>query len=62
MIGSNDETLINKKCVPCHGGISALTPDEAQKKLGLAGRTAGSSSKTARPSSASSSSRTSTAP
>ena len=35
MIGSNDETLINKKCVPCHGGISALTKDEAQKKLGL---------------------------
>src|SRR6187397_2105195 len=35
MIGSNDETLINKKCVPCHGGVSALTRDEAQKKLGL---------------------------
>ena len=35
MIGSNDETLINKKCVPCHGGISALTLEQAQKKLGL---------------------------
>ena len=35
MIGSNDETLINKKCVPCHGGISALTPEQAQKKLAL---------------------------
>jgi 4a-hydroxytetrahydrobiopterin dehydratase len=34
-IGSNDDTLVNKKCVPCHGGISALTPDEARKKLGL---------------------------
>ena len=38
MIGSNDETLINKKCVPCHGGISALTQDEAQKKLALVSR------------------------
>ena len=62
MIGSNDETLINKKCVPCHGGISALTQDEAQKKLALVSSMAGSSSKTARPSSVSSSSRTSTAP
>ena len=62
MIGSNDETLINKKCVPCHGGISALTPEQAQKKLALLRRTAGSSSKTPRPSSANSSSRTSTAP
>jgi 4a-hydroxytetrahydrobiopterin dehydratase len=35
MIGSNDETLINKKCVPCHGGVSALTKDEAQKKMAL---------------------------
>ena len=34
MIGSNDDTLINKKCVPCHGGISALTPEEARTMLG----------------------------
>ncbi len=33
MTGSNDETLINKKCVPCHGGISALTAVEAEKML-----------------------------
>jgi len=32
--GSNDETLENKKCVPCHGGVSALTPDEAKQMLG----------------------------
>ncbi len=35
MSSSTDETLINKKCVPCHGGVSALTPAEAQGKLGL---------------------------
>ena len=35
MSNSNDETLVNKQCVPCHGGVSALTPAEAQKKLGL---------------------------
>jgi len=34
-VGSNDDTLVNKKCVPCHGGVSALTPDEANEKLGL---------------------------
>ena len=33
-IGSNDDTLINKKCVPCHGGVSPLSPDEAKKMLG----------------------------
>ena len=33
-IGSNDDTLINKKCVPCHGGVSALSPAEARKMLG----------------------------
>jgi 4a-hydroxytetrahydrobiopterin dehydratase len=33
--GSNDDTLVNKKCVPCHGGVSALTVDEANRKLGL---------------------------
>ena len=31
-IGNNDDTLINKKCVPCHGGVSALSADEARKK------------------------------
>ena len=35
MSSSSDDTLVNKKCVPCHGGVSALTPAEAQKKLGL---------------------------
>jgi 4a-hydroxytetrahydrobiopterin dehydratase len=34
MSSSNDETLINKSCVPCHGGISALTLPEAEKMLG----------------------------
>jgi 4a-hydroxytetrahydrobiopterin dehydratase len=33
MIDSNDETLINRKCVPCHGGISALTATEAERML-----------------------------
>jgi 4a-hydroxytetrahydrobiopterin dehydratase len=33
-IGSNDDTLINKKCVPCHGGVSPLSPDEAKQMLG----------------------------
>ena len=32
-IGSNDDTLINKKCVPCHGGVSALTAEEAKRML-----------------------------
>jgi 4a-hydroxytetrahydrobiopterin dehydratase len=30
---ANDDTLINKKCVPCHGGVSALSPDEAKNML-----------------------------
>ena len=34
-MSSTDDTLVNKKCVPCHGGVSALTPAEAKKKLGL---------------------------
>ncbi len=34
MSSANDETLINKKCVPCHGGVSALSADEAKKLLG----------------------------
>ena len=33
MSSSNDDTLVNKKCVPCHGGVSALTQAEAQKML-----------------------------
>jgi len=33
-MSSTDETLVNKKCAPCHGGVSALTPAEAQKMLG----------------------------
>ncbi len=32
-MSSNDETLINKKCVPCHGGVSALSAAEARKML-----------------------------
>ena len=35
MSSSTDDTLVNKKCVPCHGGVSALTAADAQKKLGL---------------------------
>jgi 4a-hydroxytetrahydrobiopterin dehydratase len=34
MSSSTDDTLVNKQCVPCHGGIAALTPAEAQKMLG----------------------------
>ena len=33
-MSGNDETLVNKKCVPCHGGVSALTLAEAQSMLG----------------------------
>ena len=35
MTNSTDDTLVNKKCVPCHGGVSALSGEEAKKKLGL---------------------------
>ena len=35
MSSSTDDTLVNKKCVPCHGGVTALTLAEARKKLGL---------------------------
>jgi 4a-hydroxytetrahydrobiopterin dehydratase len=30
---NTDETLINKKCVPCHGGVTALTAEEAKKMM-----------------------------
>jgi 4a-hydroxytetrahydrobiopterin dehydratase len=33
MSNGTDETLVNKQCVPCHGGISALTRAEAEKML-----------------------------
>lgn len=33
MSDSNDDTLINRKCVPCHGGVSALSPVEATKMM-----------------------------
>jgi len=33
MSNSSEDTLENKKCVPCHGGVSALTADEARKML-----------------------------
>jgi len=35
MMSATDDTLVSKKCVPCHGGVSALTPAEAQKQLSL---------------------------
>jgi 4a-hydroxytetrahydrobiopterin dehydratase len=34
MSNSTDDTLVNKQCVPCHGGISPLTKAEAEKMLG----------------------------
>ena len=30
---SNDDTLVNKHCVPCHGGVSALNAGEAHTML-----------------------------
>jgi 4a-hydroxytetrahydrobiopterin dehydratase len=33
--GSNDDTLVNKKCVPCHGGVSPLSDEQAKHKLRL---------------------------
>ena len=33
MSSSTDDTLVNQKCVPCHGGVSALSGAEAQKLL-----------------------------
>jgi 4a-hydroxytetrahydrobiopterin dehydratase len=33
MDNSNDDTLENKQCVPCHGGVSALSKAEAEKML-----------------------------
>ena len=34
MSNADDDTLVNKKCVPCHGGVSALSIDEARGMLG----------------------------
>jgi 4a-hydroxytetrahydrobiopterin dehydratase len=34
MSNATDDTLVNKKCVPCHGGVSALSMEEARKMLG----------------------------
>jgi 4a-hydroxytetrahydrobiopterin dehydratase len=34
MSQANDDTLVNKKCVPCHGGVSALSRPEAERLLG----------------------------
>jgi 4a-hydroxytetrahydrobiopterin dehydratase len=34
MSSANDDTLVNKKCIPCHGGVSALTAAESEKLLG----------------------------
>jgi 4a-hydroxytetrahydrobiopterin dehydratase len=33
-MSSTDDTLQNKKCVPCHGGVTALSAAEAKKMLG----------------------------
>jgi 4a-hydroxytetrahydrobiopterin dehydratase len=33
MSNANDDTLVNKKCVPCHGGVTALSADEAKKMM-----------------------------
>jgi 4a-hydroxytetrahydrobiopterin dehydratase len=33
MTSSTADTLVNKQCVPCHGGVSALTLPEAEKLL-----------------------------
>jgi 4a-hydroxytetrahydrobiopterin dehydratase len=32
-MNSTDDTLVNKKCVPCHGGVSALSAAEANGML-----------------------------
>jgi 4a-hydroxytetrahydrobiopterin dehydratase len=34
MTSSTADTLANKKCVPCHGGVSAIAPAEAKKMVG----------------------------
>ena len=33
MTSSTADTLVNKKCVPCHGGVSAIAPAEAKKMV-----------------------------
>ena len=33
MSSSTDDTLVNKQCVPCHGGVSALSAAEAREML-----------------------------
>jgi 4a-hydroxytetrahydrobiopterin dehydratase len=33
MTSSTADTLANKKCVPCHGGVVAITPAEAKKMV-----------------------------
>ena len=32
-MSSIDDTLVNKSCVPCHGGVSALSEAEAQRMM-----------------------------
>jgi 4a-hydroxytetrahydrobiopterin dehydratase len=34
MNSNTDETLVNKQCVPCHGGVTALSKAEAENMLG----------------------------
>jgi 4a-hydroxytetrahydrobiopterin dehydratase len=31
---SSDDTLVNMKCVPCHGGVKALGMEDARELLG----------------------------
>jgi 4a-hydroxytetrahydrobiopterin dehydratase len=33
MTSNTADTWINKKCVPCHGGVSAIAPAEARKMV-----------------------------
>ena len=37
MSSSTDDTLVNKKCVPCHGGGGEIQTKEAEKKVGMGG-------------------------
>jgi 4a-hydroxytetrahydrobiopterin dehydratase len=33
MTSSTADTLANKKCVPCHGGVTAIAPAEAKRMV-----------------------------
>ena len=34
MTSSTADTLVNRKCVPCRGGVSAIAPAEAKRMVG----------------------------